>query len=346
MRYTRQIYRGITTTMSVIIPYELIKRMVEIEPILVGRMQCVNWTLRRHYAPKVDEFKTRLLRPGREIYTSYTVLPNGRKHGLETNRTHDGHVLYTVPYVDGVRHGTCTKYWMNGVVKSTVEYIGGMRQGICTYIHRDTGAVFITKPYRNDKLHGRVIRYTRGGRIDRVREYVDGVKHGLYILYFDAIVRACEYADGKRNGAYYQYDYDGNVLEHGAYKDGRFDGEYVSYYANGAVGYTSYYIDGKIADGEVRCYHREGMLEHVEYYIDGVEDLNRRRGYHPNGVDLKKIGWGYGYKTTTRNYMKFYQSGAVKERLFVVGGKKIIYVYYENGELERKRPLLNYDDDY
>ncbi|AMN83120.1 hypothetical protein E24_00189 [Faustovirus] len=316
-----------------VIPIDLIKYMVELEPILVGKIACTMRALRDHYTPLMDEFKLKLLRPGDKIYSSYQVLPNGAKHSLYTKYCSDlFSIAFTVNYINGLKQGEKRKYKSNNRLYSIVNYVDGKKHGICE-LYAENGMLTTRKYYLNGKKHGKCISYWRG-QVTDVREYVNGKEHGQSITYFDHKVVVCDWINGKKCGKRYRYEYTGEIIEYGEYKDDEPDGIHIRYHKNGNIKTQINYIDGVLINTEVKTYYPDGMINMVRYYNKGIEILHRRITYYPSGK-VEEQGVLDDAKTSS-NYIKFHEDGRVASRVVFKRGKLMLYQYYYNGETRYK----------
>ena len=164
-----------------IIPIDLIKHMVELEPILVGKIVKLNQALRGYYSPMINEFKLKLLRPVIKVYSKHFVLPNGAKHSLFTKYYGDKiHVKSTVNYIDGLKQGEKRNYTVHNNLHSIVNYVDGKKHG-SSIIYNSNGMICEIKNYHLGKLHGTVIGYYNG-RVSNVKHYLNGKLNGKIFL--------------------------------------------------------------------------------------------------------------------------------------------------------------------
>ncbi|SME64850.1 MORN repeat-containing protein [Faustovirus ST1] len=320
----------------VVIPIDLIKYIVDLEPILVGKIACTMCSLRDHYTPLMNEFKLKLLRPGGKVYSSYQVLPNGAKHLLYTKYYSDRvSIAFTVNYINGLKQGEKRKYNSNNRLYSIVNYVDGKKHGMCES-YAENGMVFKRKHYVDGKKHGKCIGWWQG-QVTDIQEYVNGKEHGQTIIYFERNVVVCDWVNGKKCGKMYRYEYTGEIVGCKEYKNNKLDGIHTIYHKNGNIETQINYVDGVIVDNEVKTYYPDGLIKMVRYYDKGVEVLHRRRTFYPSGK-IEKQGALNDTKTSS-NYIKFNEDGKVASKIMFKNDKPILYQYYDNGETRYKEKI-------
>ncbi|QKE50298.1 hypothetical protein F-VV10_0178 [Faustovirus] len=241
-----------------------------------------------------------------------------------------------VNYVDGKRQGECRKFWTDGTIRATINYTDDLKDGV--YEYRSGDSIFERKTYKKGKLNGVKISYT-DNRIFEVMNYVNGKLHGAYVKYGDSIVFVNEYVDGVKHGDSYQYDVvSGNVIYHCYYVDGMREGTANMWFNNGVLCFTCEYVNDRPIDGEIMIYDEYGNLSITYRNFNGYKLHVYTRCYSRYGT-LTQIGHRAALSNTTNNYMKFYESGNINEKLFIVNGKKVIYSFHENGEFMDKQTL-------
>ena len=175
-----------------------------------------------------------------------------------TNYFKDGKVWVDAEYKDGVHHGTKKEFLEDGSIYSIENFTNGILNGdYCRRLdlvdYGDGESYFLLKGL-----------------------YVDGLREGPWVMVRDdaenygcdngTVYETQTYLNDSLHGEYRMYYPNGNLKEVAHYDRGRITGDYASYKLNGAVFYSTKFING---NGETRAQYNDGEWELTQIYENG-----------------------------------------------------------------------------
>jgi antitoxin component YwqK of YwqJK toxin-antitoxin module len=319
-------------------PSDIIKLMVEFQPLLYGVVCCLSRYWKGVYGDQSGDFKRRLATPVTGLrHSRYNVLPDRETiHGLWEKLDDNLNVVVTSTYNTGKHHGVKRKFSSDGTMHKMYIYIYGKKQ--IEFAFNIYERMYSATPFYDGKKHGKVLHYFNNHMLDSITEYQYGVKWGLHIEYRYDDVIVCNYVNNVLHGEYYKYTYDGVVLRHGHYVNERKDGVWIERHKNNQLKSKIEYLSGKIVDFEVVEYNSNGGLHSVSYYLNGTEIREYFRRYHDNGM-LMSIGYNV-VQGLTANYRVFDENGILTTNMVIRNRKLVLVHYHKNGEISDKQTLI------
>ncbi|QJX71752.1 hypothetical protein F-LCD7_0503 [Faustovirus] len=128
------------------IPDELIVEMVRLVPRAYGHLRRLAQRYNRLLRPHCDHVKLAACEMVTISNTTYSLLPNGTKHGPFVNYFTNGCKQYDGEYVDGELHGEYREYYASGAVNYSVRYRHGVIVGDVTHYDETGKQIIYTSP--------------------------------------------------------------------------------------------------------------------------------------------------------------------------------------------------------
>ena len=264
-------------------------------------------------------------------------------------------------YLNGLKHGFFTHYFENGNVYKKENFLKGELVGDLLEFNRD-GILIYKKSFKNDGfiytsfykdskiklvgefigeyMHGKWVEYHKNGSIKSEKIYnnglIDSTKTKDYIdtlLSDDALkIKQSEFFLENQKGT---SSLDFNQIE---------DGEHIIYSDKKNQKIIENYLNNKL-NGSWTIFHESGRVLMKRFYDNGILDSSKQTlKFYESGNLMEKFNEIINDGTIVKSgvFNSFYENGVNKEVGFFYNGKKNSdwVGYYQTGEILYK---INYD---
>lgn len=209
--------------MDVTLPIDMFIEIINKQPILYGRIACLNRLFDRYFAPMKMKYVGLCLRHKKIGYFSWTELPNGAKHGLDTHLFNDTNTPFTTTeWWFGQKHGKELMYYYNGQVQFDVTWVNGIKTGDeLQYSWRAGKHELIAKyAYGVNGIKTMKYRYD-DGKICEIAGFDGNLCHGPRTTFYpdSRVHKECYYDKGFRTRTWLTYDQNGNIIRRRIYNN-------------------------------------------------------------------------------------------------------------------------------
>lgn len=305
---------------------------------------------------KIGEYVSYYLNGKRK--DQYTFDESGKKNGITTQFSPNGHKFVEVEFVKGIEK-SLKHYDKNGnIIKETTT-----KKGQLEYEYPfDNGAIQSKGVLKNGEKEGEWSFYEKNGALVSKEVYTAGKLNGKDKNYYFTgdLKNTLTYVNGKAAGYYTSFYPNGTLKSEGNYLDNQLEGKWKYYYQDGSIKSINNYLNDDY-DGYQEDYDLNGYLSDVYYYEKGLFIETYQFDTLENVIDTIFFNYGtadisyltpFGESTRVGSFKngeatgihKYYEgkNSLRSEGKYINGQKFDEWKWYEFGQLESK---VNYQND-